>query len=87
MQILFASQDYTSLWLKQNLMKNTIKVERARHNLTQAALADKVNVSRQTINSIEIGKFVPSSVLALKIASIFNVSVEEIFVLEEQDWK
>nr|WP_068890902.1 helix-turn-helix transcriptional regulator [Pedobacter panaciterrae] len=68
-------------------MKNTIKVERARHNLTQAALADKVNVSRQTINSIEIGKFVPSSILALKIATIFNVRVEEIFVLEEQDWK
>ncbi|WP_316812342.1 helix-turn-helix transcriptional regulator [Pedobacter heparinus] len=68
-------------------MKNTIKVERARHNLTQAALADKVNVSRQTINSIEIGKFVPSSILVLKIAMIFNTTVEEIFTLEEKDWK
>jgi len=68
-------------------MKNTIKVERARHNLTQAALADKVNVSRQTINSIEIGKFVPSSILILKIANVFGTSVEEIFTLEDADWK
>ena len=68
-------------------MKNTIKVERARHDLTQAALADKVNVSRQTINSIEIGKFVPSSILALKIASIFDTKVEDIFQLEDKDWK
>lgn len=68
-------------------MKNTIKVERAKHNLTQAALADKVDVSRQTINSIEIGKFVPSSILALKIASIFEVTVESIFLLEDKDWK
>lgn len=68
-------------------MKNTIKVERAKHDLTQAALADKVNVSRQTINSIEIGKFVPSSILALKIASVFDTSVEAIFLLEEKDWK
>jgi len=68
-------------------MKNTIKVERARHNLTQAALADKVNVSRQTINSIEIGKFVPSSILTLKIASIFDTNVEAIFQLEDKDWK
>lgn len=86
-QILSASRDYTSLWPNRDLMKNSIKVERARHNLTQATLADKVSVSRQTINSIEIGKFVPSSVLALKIAAVFNVSVEEIFELEEQDWK
>lgn len=68
-------------------MKNTIKVERAKHDLTQAALADKVNVSRQTINSIEIGKFIPSSILVLKIAAVFNTTVEEVFTLEEQDWK
>ena len=68
-------------------MKNTVKVERARHNLTQAALAEKVNVSRQTINSIEIGKFVPSSLLALKIAAVFSVAVEDIFSLEERDWQ
>jgi len=68
-------------------MKNTIKVERARHDLTQAGLAEKVNVSRQTINSIEIGKFVPSSILVLKIAAVFNTSVEAIFTLEDKDWK
>ncbi|HMI03357.1 MAG TPA: helix-turn-helix transcriptional regulator [Pedobacter sp.] len=68
-------------------MKNTIKVERAKHDLTQAALADKVNVSRQTINSIEIGKFVPSSILALKIAAIFDTNAEAIFILEDKDWK
>ena len=68
-------------------MKNTIKVERAKHDLTQAALADKVNVSRQTINSIEIGKFVPSSILALKIAAIFGTSAESIFILEDNDWQ
>ncbi len=68
-------------------MKNTIKVERAKHDLTQAALADKVNVSRQTINSIEIGKFVPSSLLVLKIAAVFNTTVEAIFTLEDRDWQ
>ena len=68
-------------------MKNTIKVERAKHNLTQAALADKVNVSRQTINSIEIGKFIPSSLLVLKIAAVFNTTVDAIFTLEDRDWQ
>ena len=66
-------------------MKNYIKVERAKNNLTQAVLADKVNVSRQTIHSIEIGKFIPSTVLALKISSVFNCKVEDIFILEEKD--
>ena len=66
-------------------MKNTIKVERARHNLTQQDLAEKVQVSRQTINSIEAGKYVPSTVLALKISKVFGVAMEEIFELEEGD--
>lgn len=66
-------------------MKNTIKVERARHNMTQQDLAEKVSVSRQTINSIEAGKYVPSTVLALKISRIFNIALEEIFQLDEQD--
>ncbi|PZX54825.1 helix-turn-helix transcriptional regulator [Algoriphagus chordae] len=66
-------------------MKNTIKVERARHNLTQQDLAEKVSVSRQTINSIEAGKYVPSTVLALKISKIFGLALEEIFELEEED--
>ncbi len=67
-------------------MRNNLKVERAKMNFTQADLAGKVNVSRQTINSIEIGKFVPSTVLALKIAFVFNVAIGDIFILEEADW-
>ncbi|TWF45122.1 putative transcriptional regulator [Chitinophaga polysaccharea] len=66
-------------------MKNTIKVQRAIHNMTQEDLAKKVGVSRQTINTIESGKYVPSTVLALKIARIFNVTVEAIFLLETAD--
>ena len=67
-------------------MRNTLKVERARRDMTQAELAEKVQVSRQTINSIEIGKYTPSTLLALKIASVFQTSVDEIFVLENDDW-
>jgi len=66
-------------------MKNTIKVERAKKDMTQQDLAEKVQVSRQTINSIEAGKYVPSTVLALKIAKTFGVGLEEIFELEESD--
>ena len=66
-------------------MKNTIRVARAEQRMTQQELADKVDVSRQTINAIESGKFVPSTVLALKIAHTFEKSVEEIFFLEEED--
>ena len=67
-------------------MQNTLRVARAKHNITQAELADKVGVSRQTINSIETGKYVPSSLLALKIACIFKVRVDDLFTLEEKDW-
>ena len=66
-------------------MKNTIKVERAKQNITQAELAEKVNVARQTINSIEIGKFIPSTLLALKIAAVFQTTVDNIFMLEDKD--
>ena len=66
-------------------MKNTIKIERARHDLTQGDLAEKVGVSRQTINSIETKKYVPSAVLALKIAQVFQMPVEDLFELEEDD--
>lgn len=66
-------------------MKNTIRVERAIHELTQEQLAQKIKVSRQTINAIEKGKYVPSTVLALKLAKEFSKSVEEIFELEEED--
>ncbi|MRG48300.1 helix-turn-helix domain-containing protein [Chitinophaga sp. SYP-B3965] len=67
-------------------MKNLIKVERARQNLTQAELAEKVKVARQTIISIEAGRFVPSSILAFKIAKVLHCKADELFELEEQDW-
>jgi putative transcriptional regulator len=66
-------------------MKNDLKVQRAIQGLTQAQLAEKVHVSRQTINAIESNKYVPSTVLALKIAGVFKKKVEEIFLLEEGD--
>ena len=66
-------------------MKNNIKVERAIMNLTQEQLADKIAVSRQTINAMEANKYVPSTVLALKIARVFNKPVEQIFFLEQKD--
>ena len=66
-------------------MKNRIRVARAEERMTQQQLADAVGVSRQTINAIESGKFVPSTVLALKIAREFSKAVEDIFQLEEED--
>lgn len=66
-------------------MKNTIKVERAIKDITQAELATLINVSRQTINTIESNRYVPSTILALKIARVFGKPVEEIFILEEGD--
>ena len=66
-------------------MKNTIRVERAIHQMTQADLAEKISVSRQTINAMESNKYVPSTVLALKIARLFGKQVEEIFQLEPGD--
>jgi len=65
-------------------VKNSIKVERAKLNITQAELAERVSVSRQTINSIENGKFNPSIELALKISRVFNTSVEKIFTLSNE---
>ena len=67
-------------------MKNTIKAERALLKVSQAELAGMVQVSRQTIYSIEQGDNYPSSVLSLKLASVFNKQVTEIFELEESDW-
>jgi len=60
-------------------MKNKIKILRAEHELTQQQLAEKVDVSRQTINAIEKGKFDPSLPLAFKISKLFNLNIEEIF--------
>jgi len=66
-------------------VRNRLKVERAELDLTQEQLAVKIGVSRQTINSIEKNRYVPSTVLALKISEIFKKPVNEIFVLEETD--
>ena len=68
-------------------MKNNLKVERAIKNITQNQLAKSVKVSRQTINAIETGKYVPSTVLSLKISDYFGKTVNEIFKLEDSDWK
>jgi putative transcriptional regulator len=66
-------------------MKNNLKVERARQNITQEELAQKLNVSRQSINAIETGKYIPSTVLALKIARYFKLTVNDIFELDKND--
>ncbi len=66
-------------------MKNTIKIARAIQDLTQENLAEKIGVSRQTINSIEKNRYVPSTILALKLAEVFNKSVHDLFQLEEED--
>lgn len=67
-------------------MKNTIRIERAILDITQAELAGKVKVTRQTINAIEAGKYNLSTILALKIAQVFGKGVNEVFVLEDSDW-
>lgn len=66
-------------------MRNRLKVERAILDITQEELAQKIGVSRQTINSIEKNRYVPSTVLALKLAKLFEKSVDEIFFLEDSD--
>lgn len=66
-------------------MNNRIKVARAGQGMTQQQLAEAAGVSRQTVNAIESGKFVPSTVLALKMARIFGCKVEDIFQLEDKD--
>ena len=66
-------------------MKNNIKVSRAERSMTQQQLAEAVGVSRQTVNAIESGKFIPSTVLALKVARLFGKPVEQVFILEDED--
>nr|WP_208858956.1 helix-turn-helix transcriptional regulator [Flavobacterium sinopsychrotolerans] len=67
------------------MMKNRLKIERAILNLTQEELAEKIGVSRQTINSIETNRFVPSTVLALKLSRLFGKSVNDFFELDDDD--
>jgi putative transcriptional regulator len=63
-------------------MKNRLKVFRAMHDLTQEALADQLHVTRQTVVSIENGKYDPSLPLAFRIAHLFNVQIEDVFLCE-----
>ena len=66
-------------------MKNRLKIERAILDITQDELAKRIGVSRQTINSIEKNRYVPSTVLALKLSKVFGKGVNEFFILEEGD--
>lgn len=66
-------------------MKNRLKVARAEMDLTQGELAERIGVTRQAVNSIELGKYVPSTELALKMARVLGKRVEELFQLEEDD--
>lgn len=64
-------------------LQNQIKVQRAIKNVTQDELASKIGVTRKTINTIENGKFVPSTILAMRLAKFFEIKVEELFKLVE----
>ena len=66
-------------------LENRLRVERAVSRMTQAELAERVDVSRQAINAIETGKFIPSAVLAIKLARVFGKSVEDIFIIQEDE--
>lgn len=66
-------------------LSNQIKVQRAIRNITQEELATQIGVTRKTINTIETGKFVPSTILAIRMARFFEISVEELFILTERE--
>ena len=66
-------------------MKNNIKEERAKLDITQQQLADKTGVSRQTINSIEAERYIPSTTLAIKISNVFKTTVNKLFIIGEED--
>jgi len=70
--------------MPNNELSNRIRVFRAEHRLSQADLARAINVSRKTISTIEVGRFVPSTIIALKIARYFDVPVEDIFSLNTE---
>jgi len=70
--------------MEDNELTNQIKVQRAIKNITQEELAAHIGVTRKTINTIETGKFVPSTILAIKLARFFEIKVEELFTLNEK---
>ncbi len=67
--------------------KNKLKVYRAMHDLTQEQLAEKIDVSRQTVIAIENDHYLPSLALAFKIARLFQVKIEDIFIYEDEETK
>ncbi|MDH5468813.1 MAG: helix-turn-helix transcriptional regulator [Candidatus Aminicenantes bacterium] len=69
--------------MEERLLTNTLKVQRAKKDLTQEQLAQMVGVTRKTINTVENGKYVPSTYLALKLAGVLKVPVEELFQIWE----
>jgi putative transcriptional regulator len=68
-------------------LTNRIRVLRAEHKLSQSELANAIGVSRKTISTIEVGRFVPSTIIAMQLARHFGVTVEEIFTLAESTSK
>ncbi|MDD3532360.1 MAG: helix-turn-helix transcriptional regulator [Candidatus Shapirobacteria bacterium] len=66
-------------------MENKLKVFRAKHNLTQEQLAEKIGVSRQTVNAIEANKYLPSLGLAFKTAKLFKTKIEELFIYQGEN--
>jgi len=72
--------------MPEGILKNTLKVQRAKKDLTQEQLAQLVGVTRKTINTVEKGKYVPSTYLALKLAKVLGVSVEELFQIRKDTW-
>ncbi len=71
--------------MSRTVLRNNLKVLRAKHNLTQEQLADRVEVTRVTMNYVERGRWIPSTLLALKIAQTFGVPVEDVFYLEREE--
>jgi putative transcriptional regulator len=69
--------------MHEQRLRNTIKTQRAKLNLTQEQLAERVKVSRKTVNTIENGRFIPSTVLALQLSRALRVSVEDLFQLDD----
>ena len=70
--------------MSEPILKNSMKVQRAKKNLTQEQLSELVGVTRTTINFVERGRWVPSTVLALKIAHVFGAAFEEVFFLDSE---
>lgn len=66
-------------------LENSIRIFRAKLNISQRELAEAIGVTRKTINTIETGRFVPSTIISLKLARFFKTSVEEVFTLKEEE--